>query len=123
MSAIDYNVFEGFEVTGLPRFVLSRGDVVFTDGKLDVEDGRGKFVEREPNAPVTRRFLVEGADQPQASSARPRTCRRGVGRSREDDRQKPRAGVYAATPDYVHAMEVQNPAPLLFISGTMLDER
>ena len=53
VSAIDYNVFEGFEVTALPRFVLSRGDVVFTDGKLDVEDGRGKFVEREPNAPVS----------------------------------------------------------------------
>ena len=53
VSAIDYNVFEGFEVTGLPRFVLSRGDVVFTDGKLDVEDGRGKFIEREPNAPVS----------------------------------------------------------------------
>ena len=27
-SVIDYNVFEGFEVTGLPRFVLTRGKVV-----------------------------------------------------------------------------------------------
>jgi len=53
-SAIDYNVFEGVAVTALPRFVLSRGDVVFTDGKLDVEDGHGKFVEREPNAPVSQ---------------------------------------------------------------------
>jgi dihydropyrimidinase len=53
MSAIDYNVFEGFEVTGLPRFVLSRGDVVFADGKLSAEDGRGKFVDRPPNAPVS----------------------------------------------------------------------
>ena len=52
-SAIDYNVFEGIEVTAQPRFVLSRGDVVFTDGKLDVEDGHGKFVEREPNTPVS----------------------------------------------------------------------
>jgi enamine deaminase RidA (YjgF/YER057c/UK114 family) len=33
--------------------------------------------------------------------------------------RNPRTGVYAATPDYVHAMEVQNPARLLFISGTM----
>ena len=53
-SAIDYNVFEGFEVTGLPRFTLSRGKVVFTDGKLDVEDGHGRFVERAPNAPVNQ---------------------------------------------------------------------
>jgi dihydropyrimidinase len=53
MSSIDYNVFEGFAVTGLPRFVLSRGEVVFADGKLDAEDGRGKFVERAPNQPVS----------------------------------------------------------------------
>ena len=29
---IDYNVFEGIEVTGLPRYTLSRGEVVFEDG-------------------------------------------------------------------------------------------
>ena len=32
VSAIDYNVFEGKSVEGLPRFTLSRGDVVFNDG-------------------------------------------------------------------------------------------
>jgi dihydropyrimidinase len=53
-SAIDYNVFEGFQVTGLPRFTLSRGDVTFSDGTLDVEDGRGRFVELPPNAPVSQ---------------------------------------------------------------------
>jgi dihydropyrimidinase len=53
-SAIDYNVFEGFAVTGLPRFTLSRGDVVFADGKVDAEDGRGRFVERKPNPPVNQ---------------------------------------------------------------------
>jgi enamine deaminase RidA (YjgF/YER057c/UK114 family) len=31
----------------------------------------------------------------------------------------PTDGVYPATPDYVHAMEVRSPARLLFISGTM----
>ena len=35
----------------------------------------------------------------------------------------PQEGVYAATPDYVHAMEVRQPERLLFVSGTMgLDE-
>jgi dihydropyrimidinase len=53
-SAIDYNVFEGFAVIGLPRFTLSRGDVVFADGKVDAEDGRGRFVERKPNPPVNQ---------------------------------------------------------------------
>ena len=33
--------------------------------------------------------------------------------------RNPASGVYAATPDYVHAMEVQNPGRLLFVSGTM----
>ena len=44
-SAIDYNVFEGFEVTGLPRFTLSRGEVVFSDGKID-RRGRPRPVRR-----------------------------------------------------------------------------
>ena len=30
-SAIDYNVFEGFELTGLPRFTLTRGKVAITE--------------------------------------------------------------------------------------------
>jgi 2-iminobutanoate/2-iminopropanoate deaminase len=33
--------------------------------------------------------------------------------------RNPRSGVYAATRDYVHAIEVQNPGRLLFVSGTM----
>jgi dihydropyrimidinase len=47
-SVIDYNVFEGVEVTGLPRYTLSRGDVVFEDDKVKAEAGRGSFVERPP---------------------------------------------------------------------------
>lgn len=31
----------------------------------------------------------------------------------------PTDGVYPATPDYVHAMEVRAPARLLFVAGTM----
>ena len=35
----------------------------------------------------------------------------------------PKVGIYPATPDYVHALEVRNPGRLLFVSGTMgLDE-
>ena len=36
----------------------------------------------------------------------------------------PRSGIYPATPDYVHALEVQAPNRILFVSGTMgLDEQ
>jgi dihydropyrimidinase len=41
-------------VTGLPRYTLSRGEIVFEDGKVKAEDGRGKFIERPANAPVNQ---------------------------------------------------------------------
>ncbi len=47
-SAIDYNVFEGLKVTGLPRYTLSRGEVVFRDGRVQAEIGRGRFIGRQP---------------------------------------------------------------------------
>lgn len=53
-SVIDYNVFEGFEVTGLPRFTLTRGHVAVTEDKIDARQGHGKFVAREPKNPVNR---------------------------------------------------------------------
>ncbi len=54
MSAIDYNVFEGFACVGLPRFTLSRGAVVYADGKVTAEPGRGKFVPRAPFPAVAK---------------------------------------------------------------------
>lgn len=54
ISIIDYNVFEGFEVTGLPRYTISRGDVVWKDGKLDVKKGRGEFIPRAPYPTVNK---------------------------------------------------------------------
>ena len=53
-SVIDYNVFEGFEVTGLPRFVLSRGKVSIVENEVKAEPGHGKFVAREAKNPVNR---------------------------------------------------------------------
>jgi dihydropyrimidinase len=53
-SVIDYNVFEGIEVTGLPRFVFSRGELVIEETKVSAKPGHGEFVAREPNGPVNR---------------------------------------------------------------------
>jgi dihydropyrimidinase len=53
-SAIDYNVFEGKVVTGLPRYTLSRGKVVVDDGAIKTEEGHGQFVKRPPNGAVNR---------------------------------------------------------------------
>ena len=52
-SAIDYNVFEGKAVKGLPRFTLTRGKVAIHDGEVRTEEGHGKFVERPPVTPVS----------------------------------------------------------------------
>ena len=53
-SAIDYNVFEGQHVKGLPRFTLTRGKVAVHDGEIRTEEGHGKFVERPPMGPVSK---------------------------------------------------------------------
>ena len=50
-SVIDYNVFEGVKVMGLPRYTLSRGSVVFEDGRVLANNGRGRFVKRAPFSP------------------------------------------------------------------------
>ncbi|MEO1454387.1 MAG: dihydropyrimidinase [Pseudomonadota bacterium] len=53
-SAIDYNVFEGKHVKGLPRFTLTRGHVAVHDGEIRTQEGHGKFVRRQPNTPVNK---------------------------------------------------------------------
>lgn len=53
-SAIDYNVFEGKQVTGLPRYTLSRGVVVVEDGTVKSREGHGQFVAREPYPAVAK---------------------------------------------------------------------
>ncbi len=53
-SAIDYNVFEGHHVKGLPRFTLTRGHVAIYDGEVRTQQGHGKFVERPANGTVNK---------------------------------------------------------------------
>ena len=53
-SAIDYNVFEGKEVKGLPRFTLTRGHVAVHDGEIRGREGHGQFVAREARPAVNR---------------------------------------------------------------------
>ena len=53
-SSIDYNVFEGQQVKGLPRFTLSRGQLAVHDGDMRTQMGHGKFVKRSPRATVNK---------------------------------------------------------------------
>jgi dihydropyrimidinase len=48
ISRIDYNVFEGFRCTGLPRATLLGGEITWLDGDLRAEAGGGQYVPRDP---------------------------------------------------------------------------
>lgn len=45
-SRCDYSPYDGFEVTGWPKWTLSRGDVIVEDGRILGAPGRGCLVSR-----------------------------------------------------------------------------
>lgn len=45
-SACDYDPYEGWEVTGWPEAVISRGEIVFERGDMRAKSGRGRRVPR-----------------------------------------------------------------------------
>jgi dihydropyrimidinase len=47
-SRAGYSVYDGREVQGWPRTVISRGEVVLDEGELTTERGRGRWVRRGP---------------------------------------------------------------------------
>lgn len=46
-SRAGYSVYDGREVYGWPRYTVSRGNVVFADGEVVAEPGRGKWLRRD----------------------------------------------------------------------------
>lgn len=44
---VDYNAYEGWEVTGKVKTVLLRGKVAIEDNEYKVEKGFGKFIKRK----------------------------------------------------------------------------
>jgi dihydropyrimidinase len=51
-SRVDYNVFEGRTVTGVPTHTISQGKVVYARGDLRAERGAGRYLKRPAFAPV-----------------------------------------------------------------------
>jgi dihydropyrimidinase len=49
---VDYNPYEGREVTGAPAVVLSRGEVIVDHGTFRGKAGRGQFVKRQAGRPL-----------------------------------------------------------------------
>ncbi len=73
-SVVEYNVFEGRRVKGLPRYTLSRGEIAVDDGQIAATPGHGKFVRRAPSGAVNRAL----------STWKAVTAPRGVERSAEN---------------------------------------
>jgi dihydropyrimidinase len=48
---IDFNVYEGMEVTGLAKTTLSQGKVVWDEGELRATRGAGRYIDRPCFAP------------------------------------------------------------------------
>ena len=65
ISRIEYNVFEGYECKGVPKTVISRGQVAWEQGDMRAKPGDGDFVARQPNAPVNvANAIWKGVTQP-----------------------------------------------------------
>ncbi|HSD72658.1 MAG TPA: amidohydrolase family protein, partial [Thermoanaerobaculia bacterium] len=47
---VDYNPYEGREVTGVSDTVMSRGKVIVEDGKFVGRAGAGSFLRRNPRS-------------------------------------------------------------------------
>ena len=70
-SAIDYNVFEGFKAVGLPRATISRGRVVYAEGKVLAKRGQGQWVNRPCTTAVHDALSLEReVNAPQAVKRR-----------------------------------------------------
>jgi dihydropyrimidinase len=48
----DYNLYEGWELTGYPRKVYLRGRLIVDDGQWLGRAGYGKFIARKPFAEI-----------------------------------------------------------------------
>lgn len=74
--AVDFNIFEGMTVHGVPLTTISQGKVVWHDGKLITERGCGRYIPRPAFCPmvydrihqraaVNPHYLVDGRDMAQ----------------------------------------------------------
>lgn len=49
---VDFNIFEGKTVKGIPTHTISRGKIVWANGQLNVEPGAGRYINRPAFNPI-----------------------------------------------------------------------
>jgi dihydropyrimidinase len=50
---VDYSMFEGIQVKGMPKTVLSRGRVIIDNNKFTGHPGAGQFLRRQPHSRIS----------------------------------------------------------------------
>ena len=45
---VDFNIFEGRTVKGIPKYTISQGNVIWDDGELKAVEGAGRYINRPP---------------------------------------------------------------------------
>jgi dihydropyrimidinase len=69
-SKVDFNVFEGRTVRGVPTHTVAAGKVVFAEGDLRAEPGAGKYIRRPPFAPAFKALEKKAALEAPTAVAR-----------------------------------------------------
>ncbi|XP_017759775.1 PREDICTED: dihydropyrimidinase isoform X3 [Eufriesea mexicana] len=64
VQAVDFNIFEGMEVHGVPEYVIVEGRVCVDECELKVVHGFGKFVETPSHAEYVYSMIEEGEKRP-----------------------------------------------------------
>jgi dihydropyrimidinase len=70
ISRIEYNVFEGFELTGLPAKVYLRGRLAAQSGQVMADRGQGRFIPRPPFPPFAEALRLRRENTAPRSVAR-----------------------------------------------------
>jgi dihydropyrimidinase len=58
---VDFNIFEGMVVKGVPSHTISQGRVAWANGKLDTVRSSGRYVDRPPFAPPYEAVMKSNA--------------------------------------------------------------
>lgn len=56
---IDFNIFEGMEVTGINTVTIAQGKVVYKDGDVRTVRGAGRYIDRPPFAPYYEALRIK----------------------------------------------------------------
>ena len=56
---VDFSIFEGMTVTGIPSHTISQGKIVYAKGELFAVRGAGRYIKRPAFAPVTTASPVQ----------------------------------------------------------------